>query len=289
MRAAEPGLFAEVSADYGPIRAMLGNPDDGVYVVAAPDGAPGTLLRAREGRAEPMGMVGIGPAQMALGEHSIYVTCPQSGQVFQLSLNQPKIESLAGQENVRAIAAGPSDIVYWALATEKGSVRNYSFGSSPPQDLMSTPFPTSLAYDGTALFASGDGPIAVYDFSYYRRRGNLPGRCDGRMLVLTEWDILCADGGAINQMARSGYNEVNTRATFPDATVFDLVAGAGRVFFRLAPRDGKPESQRIMAMPIEGDAKPTVFATLPSGGQSLAMDRCHLYASSGSSIMRWPL
>ncbi|WP_394845290.1 hypothetical protein LZC95_50710 [Pendulispora brunnea] len=288
-RGQDAGTFSVVGAEYGSIRAMLAEPSSGVYVVAARDGAAGTVLQVQHGSPIVKGTVGLGPAHMALGKDSIYVTSSQSGQVFRVYYGEPpRVESISGRQNVGAIAAGPYGEVYWARATENGLIERYDFQSDRPAEVLSTWFPTALAFDGRSLYVSGQGPIIVYPA--YSGQSTLPGRCDGRMLALTERDIFCADGGAINQIRREVPYSVNTRANFPDATVFDLVAAAGRLFFRVVPREAPSGSTRIMSMPLDVHAEPTIFATVQGDGQFLVADKCNLYMSvGGNSIMQWPL
>ncbi|WP_394834706.1 hypothetical protein LVJ94_50250 [Pendulispora rubella] len=283
-------LIANVEPNGSPIRAMKAD-NDGIFVVTGTDGIPGSLFRVTGGSVQFLATVGVGPEAIAVGRDSVFVACSQSSQVFRVAKDGSTTLFVANQPGVHTLVAAESDnMAYWVLAGDGGAVRQYYFGSNGFNTFESALLPVSIAHDGKSLYVSrGQGPVLKGTGSFSDPTVTLPGRCDGRMLALTERDLLCVDGNAINRIPREGQRAATTRAVLPPGTIFDLVVGAGRVFFRFEPKDGYPGPPRIMSMPLVGDAAPTVIARLPGTVRFLTADACHLYVAEKNAVMRWRL
>ncbi|WP_394845292.1 hypothetical protein LZC95_50720 [Pendulispora brunnea] len=282
--------LAEVAIEYGPIRAMKADSGD-LFVVAARDKLPGTLLHLTNGSLQFVATVGVGPAAIALDRNTVLVACSESSQVFRVARNGTTTLFVANQPGVRAVVAAESgDMAYWVLTGDTGAVRQYYFGSSSFYTRENVEPPVSIANDGKSIYISGaQGPVIKGIGSFSDPSIRLPGRCDGRMLVLTEQDLLCVDGNAINRIPRDELRAATTRAVLPNGTISDLVAGAGRAFFRFEPQAGPPYASYIMNMPLVGNSAPTVISRLPGAAKFLTADDCHLYFADKSTLRRWRL
>jgi len=279
--------WAEVAPELGTIRAMKADAD-GLFVVAAQEGMPGTLLQVKPGSVQVLGSVGVGAESIALSAAAVFVACAQSSQVFRVAKTGHAILIVSDQPGAHAIVVVQGGHqAHWVLAGNDGAVRRYNFeGNDLIEEAHAVP-PVSIAHDGLSLYVSGQG--SIFRLGDYRSDTTLSGHCDGRLLALTDHDLLCSDANAINQIPRDPGSNAQTRTVLAHGTAFDLVAGSGRAFFRLEPPAGSSSVPRIMSMPLAGYAAPTVMSRLPGTGRLLTLTTCHLHLAVENKLLRWRL